>query len=96
MTARPCRARRRINIIHRAMGSRAMSEREGTLYVLALGALTNVASAILIEPRIRERVCVVALGGWPRHASDFRDFNFLQGHEGGRRRCSIAASRWCR
>ena len=61
------------NIIHRAM-----SEREGTLYVLALGALTNVASAILMEPRIRERVCVVALGGWPRHAADFRDFNFLQ------------------
>ena len=58
--------------------SRAMEERSDTLYVLALGALTNVASAILIEPRIRERICVVALGGWPRHASDFRDFNFLQ------------------
>lgn len=58
--------------------SRAMGERDGTLYVLALGALTNVASAILMEPRIRERVCVVALGGWPHHASDFRDFNFLQ------------------
>ena len=58
--------------------SRAMGERDGTLYVLALGALTNVASAILMEPRIRERVCVVALGGWPHHAADFRDFNFLQ------------------
>ena len=58
--------------------NRAMRERDGTLYVLALGALTNVASAILMEPRIRERVCVVALGGWPRHASDFHDFNFIQ------------------
>lgn len=58
--------------------SRAMQERDGTLYVLALGALTNVASAILMEPRIRERVCVVALGGWPYHAADFRDFNFIQ------------------
>ncbi len=58
--------------------SRAMQERNETLYVLALGALTNVASAILMEPRIRERICVVALGGWPHHASDFRDFNFRQ------------------
>ena len=58
--------------------NRAMRERDETLYVLALGALTNVASAILMEPRIRERICVVALGGWPRHASDFHDFNFIQ------------------
>ena len=58
--------------------SRAMQERDETLYVLALGALTNVASAILMEPRIRERICVVSLGGWPYHVSDFRDFNFIQ------------------
>ena len=58
--------------------SRAMQDRDETLYVLALGALTNVASAILMEPRIRKRICVVALGGWPHHVSDFRDFNFLQ------------------
>ena len=57
---------------------RDAGERDETLYVLALGALTNVASAILMEPRIRERICVVALGGWPRHASDFHDFNFIQ------------------
>ena len=66
------------NIIQRAMGSGAMQERDGTLYVVALGALTNVASAIVMEPRIRERVCVVALGGWPHHAADFHDFNFIQ------------------
>ena len=58
--------------------NRAMQERAETLYVLALGALTNVASAILLEPRIRERICVVALGGWPHHAADFPDFNFIQ------------------
>ena len=57
---------------------RAMQERDEPLYVLALGALTNVASAILLEPRIRERICVVALGGWPYHAADFHDFNFIQ------------------
>ena len=31
-----------------------------------------------LEPRIRERICVVALGGWPYHAADFHDFNFIQ------------------
>ena len=58
--------------------TRAMQERDEPLYVLALGALTNVASAILMEPRIRERICVVALGGWPHHVADFHDFNFIQ------------------
>ena len=58
--------------------SRAMRPRAQPLYILALGALTNVASAILMEPRIRERIAVVALGGWPYHAADFHDFNFIQ------------------
>lgn len=58
--------------------SLALTERTEPLYVLALGALTNVASAILIEPRIRERITVVALGGWPYHVSGFHDFNFIQ------------------
>ena len=58
--------------------SRAMQDRDETLYVLALGSLTNVASAVLMEPRIRERICVVALGGWPYHVAGFHDFNFVQ------------------
>ncbi len=58
--------------------SRAMRDRDETLYVLALGSLTNVASAVLMEPRIRERICVVALGGWPYHVAGFHDFNFIQ------------------
>ena len=70
---KPLRSEAADNIV-----SRAMQERDGTLYVLALGALTNVASAILLEPRIRQRICVIALGGWPHHAADFPDFNFIQ------------------
>ena len=62
------------NIIDRAMARRA----ETPLYVLALGALTNVASALLKEPRIRERITIIALGGWPYHVSGFHDFNFIQ------------------
>ena len=61
-----------------SIAARAMQPRSRPLYILALGALTNVASAILAEPQIRERVCVVALGGWPYHAADFPDFNFRQ------------------
>ncbi|MCC5806179.1 MAG: nucleoside hydrolase [Opitutales bacterium] len=44
------------------------------LYVLAIGALTNVASAILLEPSIVKRIVVVFLGGhsfWHRAAREF-------------------------
>ncbi len=56
----------------------AMADRARPLYVLALGALTNIASAILQAPEIRTRIVVVALGGWPYHVPGFREFNFSQ------------------
>jgi inosine-uridine nucleoside N-ribohydrolase len=37
------------------------------LYVVALGALTNVARALRAEPRIRERLVVVWTAGYPSH-----------------------------
>lgn len=37
------------------------------LYVLALGALTNIARALRTEPRIRERIVVVWTAGYPSH-----------------------------
>jgi hypothetical protein len=47
---------------------RAMSSDE-PLYVVAIGALTNIASAILIEPKIIEKIVLVWVGGnalhWP-------------------------------
>lgn len=53
----------------RDLARRAMADREGPLYVCTLGAATNVASAILIEPKIIERIVVVWLAGhdafWP-------------------------------
>ncbi|CAG7627718.1 nucleoside hydrolase [Paenibacillus allorhizosphaerae] len=48
------------------------------LYVVAIGAITNVASAILLEPRIIEKIVVVWLGG---HRLDWRhtkEFNLKQ------------------
>jgi purine nucleosidase len=56
------------DLVRRAMAS------EVPLYVLTLGAPTNVASAILMEPGIINNIVVVWLGGkglnWPR-ASEF-------------------------
>ena len=48
------------------------------LYVVAIGAITNVASALLMEPAIRERIVVVWLGGHARHWPDTREFNLYQ------------------
>lgn len=58
--------------------------KESPLYVVAIGAITNIASAILINPEICERIVVVWLGGNARHFSDTKEFNMYQ---------DIAASR---
>ncbi len=56
------------DLIERAMKS------DEPLYVVAIAALTNIASAILIEPKIIEKIVVVWLGGnalhWP-HTNEF-------------------------
>lgn len=44
---------------------RAMADDERPLYVAAIGAVTNIASAILIEPRIIERIVVVWTSSYP-------------------------------
>jgi inosine-uridine nucleoside N-ribohydrolase len=58
--------------------ARAMADRPGPLYVVAIGAITNVASAILTAPEIIARIVVVWLGGnalyWPTAA----EFNLYQ------------------
>jgi inosine-uridine nucleoside N-ribohydrolase len=38
------------------------------LYVLALGCVTNIASALLLDPAIAERIVVVWTSGYPSHA----------------------------
>ena len=56
----------------------AMKDRDGPLYVAAIGAITNVSSAILIEPKIIERIVVVWLGGQPDYWPTAREFNLQQ------------------
>lgn len=51
---------------------------EKPLYVVAIGAITNVASAILMNPEIIERIVVVWLGGNATHWHDSNEFNMMQ------------------
>ncbi len=57
---------------------------ENPLYVVALGAITNVASALLLEPEIADRMVVAFLGGhaldWPQN----KEFNLGQDVAAGR------------
>ena len=63
----------------RDLVKKAMATPEGELlYVVAIGAITNVASAILMEPEIVKKICVVWLGGHPLSASTAREFNLMQ------------------
>lgn len=57
---------------------RAGQDREGPLYVVAIGAITNVASALLLDPGIIERIVVVWLGGHPHNWHTTHEFNLQQ------------------
>ena len=48
------------------------------LYVVAIGAITNVASALLMEPKIADNIVVVWLGGHGHHFNETYEFNMLQ------------------
>ncbi len=64
--------------------ARAMAPREGPLYVLAIGAITNIASALLIEPEIAGRIVVVWLGGHPPYWPTAVEFNLRQDTDAAR------------
>ena len=58
--------------------ARAMETQDDPLYVVAIGAITNVACAILMEPEIIERIVVVWLGGQPLYWPNARHYNLGQ------------------
>jgi purine nucleosidase len=58
--------------------AKAMKQRPGPLYVLTIGAPTNVSSAILMEPKIKDRIVVVWLGGQPFDWHTAKEFNLQQ------------------
>lgn len=51
---------------------------EEPLYVVAIGAITNVSSAILMKPEITDRIVVVWLGGHALHWPHTQEFNMQQ------------------
>jgi hypothetical protein len=51
---------------------------EKPLYVIAIGAITNVASALLLRPEIKDRIVIVWLGGQAHHWPVNREFNLAQ------------------
>ena len=58
--------------------ARARGSRNGPLYVVAVGAVTNVASALLNAPDIAENIVVVWLGGHPTTWHTAFEFNLKQ------------------
>lgn len=62
------------DLIERAMAR----EDQDPLYVVAIGAITNIASAILMKPEIIRKIVVVWLGGNALDWHDNREFNAFQ------------------
>ncbi len=63
------------DLVARALATNNTDE---PLYVVAIGAITNVAAAILMEPKIIEQIVVVWLGGNPLYWPHTREFNLQQ------------------
>ena len=57
---------------------------EKPLYVVAIGAITNVASALLMDPSISENIVIVWLGGSALHRTDVEEFNMMQDYAAAR------------
>ena len=58
--------------------ARARAPRSGPLYVMTIGAITNVASALLMAPDIADKIVIVWLGGQPEYWDTAREFNLAQ------------------
>lgn len=57
---------------------------ENPLYVVAIGAITNISSALLINPEIKNRIVLIWLGGHALHWPHNREFNLDQDIAGAR------------
>ena len=59
---------------------RALADDERPLYIVALAALTNIASAIMLEPKIKEKIVVVWTAAYPSRSplSNRASMNLVQ------------------
>lgn len=51
---------------------------QNPLYIVAIGAITNVASAILLNPEVAKNAVVIWLGGHAQHYDHTKEFNMYQ------------------
>lgn len=74
-----------ISAASKDLAERAMQySEENPLYVLAIAAITNVASAILMNPEIINRIVIIWLGGNALEWPDNKEFNLYQDIAGAR------------
>lgn len=76
----PERSPAALDLIERAMAA----PEDDPLYIVAIGAITNVASAVRIAPEIIRRIVVVWLGGQPVRIPRTPEFNMMQDLEASR------------
>ncbi len=57
---------------------RTARESDDLIYIAAIGAITNVASAIVKAPDIIDKIAVIWLGGTAHHCPHTREFNLIQ------------------
>lgn len=70
----PIRSEAALDLVSRAL----KSSPDNPLYVVPIGCITNIASAILIEPKIIQNIVVVWLGGNSLDWHTQREFNLMQ------------------
>lgn len=76
----PVRSDAAEDLAERAMGY----TKENPLYVIAIGAITNISSALLINPEIKNRIVLIWLGGNATHWPHNKEFNLYQDIAGAR------------
>ena len=70
----PIQSEAAVDLVRRALASPP----DEPLYVVSIGAITNIASAILMEPTIISKIVVVWLGGHALEWPDTAEFNLNQ------------------
>jgi inosine-uridine nucleoside N-ribohydrolase len=71
---KPVQSEAAFDLVKKAMASSP----DNPLYVVTIGCITNIASAILIEPKIIKNIVVVWLGGNGLNWPDQKEFNLEQ------------------
>ncbi len=57
---------------------RTVTESREPVLIVAIGAITNVASALIKRPELAKETAVIWLGGCALHANDTTEFNMMQ------------------